>query len=76
MKYSVDRIEGDIVVLDNVETTEIIQVNKNDLGFEVREGNILILVNGKFTLDMAEEVRRRNALRERMDRLKRNRVFR
>lgn len=76
MKYSVDRIEGDIVVLDNVETTEIIQVNKNDLGFEVREGNILTLVNGKFTLDMAEEVRRRNALRERMDRLKRNRVFR
>ena len=51
-------------------------LSKNDLGFEVREGNILILVNGKFTLDMAEEVRRRNALRERMDRLKRNRVFR
>ena len=76
MKYSVDRIEGDIVVLDNIETTEVIQVNKNDLGFEIREGNILTLVNGKFVLDMAEEVRRKNLLRERMDRLRRNRVFR
>ena len=76
MKYSVDRIEGNIVVLDNIETTEVIQIDKNSLGFEVREGNILSYVDGKFVLDMAEEVRRRNALRERLDRLKRNRVFR
>ena len=76
MKYSVDRIEGDIVILDNIETNEIIQVKISDLGFDVKEGNIISIDDGKYSLDLNEEVRRKNSLRERMERLRRNSVIR
>lgn len=75
MKYSVDRIEGDIVILDNVETNEIIQIKRSDLNFEVREGNVISIVDGNYVLDLNEEVRRKNSLRERMERLRRNSVI-
>lgn len=76
MKYSVDRIEGDIVILDNIETNEIFQVKISELGFDVKEGNIISIDNGKYVLDLNEEVRRKNSLRERMERLRRNSVIR
>ena len=75
MKYSIDRIEGDVVILDNIETDEIIEVSKTMFDFEVKEGNIVSLVGNKYVLDFNEEVRRRSSLRERMERLRRNRVI-
>ena len=75
MKYSIDRIEGDVVILDNIETDEIIEVSKSMFDFEVKEGNIVSLVGNKYVLDFNEEVRRRSSLRERMERLRRNRVI-
>lgn len=75
MKYSVDRIEGDIVILDNIETDEILEVNISVFEFPVREGIIVAYVDGKYILDQNEEVRRRNDLRIRMERLRRNRVI-
>ena len=75
MKYSVDRIEGDIVILDNVETNEIVHVNICEFDFEVREGNIVSFVDGRYILDLNEEIRRKNSLRERMERLRRNSVI-
>ena len=50
-KYSVDRIEENIIVLENIENKEIIEINKCELDFEVVDGNILKLVDGKFELD-------------------------
>lgn len=69
-KYSVDRIEEDIIVLENVENKEIIEISKSELDFEVVDGNILKLVDGKFVLDQETEVRRKESLRERLNRLK------
>ena len=69
-KYSVDRIEEDIIVLENIENKEIIEINKCELDFEVVDGNILKLVDGKFELDQEVEVSRKESLRERLNRLK------
>ena len=63
-KYSVDRIEEDIIVLENIENKEIIEINKCELDFEVVDGNILKLVDGKFELDQEVEVSRKESLRE------------
>ena len=69
-KYSVDRIEEDIIVLENKDNKEIIEINKSELDFEVIDGNILRLVDGKFVLDQEIEVKRKESLRERLNRLK------
>lgn len=69
-KYSVDRIEEDIIVLENIENKEIIEISKSELDFEVVDGNILKLVDGKFVLDQELEVSRKESLRERLNRLK------
>ena len=69
-KYSVDRIEEDIIVLENIDNKEIIEINKSELDFEVVDGNILRLVDGKFVLDKELEVKRKESLRERLNRLK------
>lgn len=69
-KYSVDRIEEDIIVLENIENKEIIEINKSELDFEIVDGNILKLVDGKFVLDKETEVSRKESLRERLNRLK------
>lgn len=69
-KYSVDRIEEDIVVLENIENKEIIEISKSELDFDVVDGNILKLVDGKFVLDQELEVSRKESLRERLNRLK------
>lgn len=69
-KYSVDRIEEDIIVLENIENKEIIEINKSELDFEVVDGNILRLIDGKFVLDKKTEVKRKESLRERLNRLK------
>ena len=69
-KYSVDRIEEDTIVLENIENNEIIEINKSELDFEIVDGNILKLVDGKFILDKETEVSRKESLRERLNRLK------
>lgn len=69
-KYSVDRIEEDTIVLENIENNEIIEINKSELDFKVIDGNILKLVDGKFVLDKETEVSRKESLRERLNRLK------
>ena len=69
-KYSVDRIEEDIIVLENIDNKEIIEINKSELDFEVVDGNILRLVDGKFVLDKEIDVKRKESLRERLNRLK------
>lgn len=69
-KYSVDRIEEDTIVLENIENKEIIEINKSELDFKAIDGNILKLVDGKFVLDKETEVSRKESLRERLNRLK------
>lgn len=70
MKYSVDRIEGDIVVLENLETRKIINEEISLFDFEVRDGNIVSFRDGKYYLEQKEEEEKRRCLRERLNKLK------
>ena len=70
MKYVVDRIEEDIVVLENLETREITNIKITELDFKVREGNILSYENNKYTLDLNTEKLRKEKLRNRFNKLK------
>ena len=40
MKYAVDQIVDNIVVLENIETGEIIKEDRNNLPSSIQEGNI------------------------------------
>lgn len=70
MKYAVDRIVEDIVVLENIEIGEILEMKKHELPIDVHEGSILIKNDNNFSLDENAEKTRRESLRERLERLK------
>ena len=50
-EFSVDRFEGDKVVLENRENGEILNVDKEDLPEGIKEGSILKKINGKYIFD-------------------------
>ena len=70
MKYAVDRIIEDIVVLENIETGELVEIKKHELPNEVHEGSILVKKDDVYILDENTEKERRESLRERLERLK------
>ncbi len=70
MKYSVDKIENDIVVLEDIETKEKINVNKKEIPFIVNEKDILRYKNNEYIKDNDLKDKRIKMLREKMERLK------
>ena len=70
MKYVVDRIEEDKVVLEDLSTKKQIIIKLKDLDFKVREGNILSKEDDKYILDLNTEKLRREKLRNRFNKLK------
>ena len=75
MKYAVDKIEGDIIVLENVMTGEILNKNLSEFSFGIKEKDILIYKENKFILDGEDKNNRLNLLREKMEKLKRRSWF-
>ncbi len=70
MKYAVDRIENDIVVLENIENNKIINVELSRMPRKVKEGDILVFKDNCYALDNNEKKIRLNRIREKMQRLK------
>ena len=70
MKYSVDRIENDIAVLENIETKEILEIEKKNLPKETKEGTILLFEAQQYKIDKVEEENRREFLKNKFNRLK------
>lgn len=70
MKYAIDRIEEDIVILENLETKEKEEVNMKNIVGEIHEGAIVIKNNDTYITDSKEESLRRKTLREKLERLK------
>lgn len=66
-EFSVDRTEGDIVVLENRENGEILNVEKNKLAFDIQEGDILKYVNGRYFLDREKTKNEREQIKKQMD---------
>lgn len=70
MKYSVDEIIDDIIKLENLETREIIYINKSDVNFDIYENDILVLENNKYIKDDELKNKRVNMLKEKLEKLK------
>jgi hypothetical protein len=49
-EYIVDRFEGDYAILET-ENSTLINVNKNDIIGEVKEGDILVKKNNNYYID-------------------------
>jgi hypothetical protein len=69
MIYIVDRIEDDIAVLENKDTKEIINIPKKDLP-KIKEGSVLKYENDKYTIDKEEEEKRKKAVLEKFNKLR------
>ena len=52
--FTVDRIEDDIVVLENRTTQEILNISISEMPNEIKTGDILKKVNGKYFIDEEE----------------------
>ena len=70
MKYSIDRIENDIAVLENIDTNEIIEIEISLLPENIKESNIVIYENNKYKLDQETEDSRNKDLLSRFSKLK------
>lgn len=70
MKFAVDRIEDDIVVLENLDDEKITYLNKKELKFEVVEGDILILNGKTYVKSGTEKEKRLLEIKRKMDMLR------
>ena len=70
MKYSVDEIIDNIIKLEDLETREIRYLKKDDLDFEAKENDILILGDNGYYKDEKLKNDRINILKEKLERLK------
>ncbi len=68
-KYTVDRFEGDIAVLENRNTGEMLNVSRNDLPREVKEGTILKINNNKYEIDLEEQKIVEDRIKDKMNKL-------
>lgn len=64
MKYSVDRIENDKIIVQNLETLQMEEISKDKIPFSVRDGDILKLENNTYQLDEAEKEKRKKRIQE------------
>lgn len=70
MRYTVDRIENNVVILENRETLEMMEVPKDKIPFSVHDGSILIYKDGQYIESVNEELDKRKKIEERFKRLR------
>lgn len=70
MKYAVDRVEGKIIVLENLDTKEIKEIDIKGLNFKVNDGDILLYKNKKYYKDDALKQERLKIIQEKLNKVK------
>lgn len=69
MKYSVDEIIDDVIKLEDLNSKELVYLKKEDLDFDVKENDILVLKDGKYQKDENAKEERIKYLQEKLERL-------
>lgn len=69
MRYVVDRVVDDIVVLENMSNRDVIEVSATDVPENIKDGNVLIKQDNKFILDKEAEKERRKNMRDKFNKL-------
>lgn len=70
MKYSVDRIENDKIIVQNLETLQMEEIAKEKIPFSIQEGDIIKLENNTYQLDEEEKEIRKKRIQEKLNKLK------
>lgn len=70
MKYAVDEIIDDIAVLENIDTGEKADVSLELLPSDIKDGSIVLFVDGEYQIDLDEEILRKQRIIEKMRLLK------
>ena len=70
MKYAIDKIEDDIIVLENLDTKELKEVSSSQILVEPHEGAIVLEQEENYIISETEETKRRQMLKEKLERLK------
>lgn len=70
MKFSIDRIEGTIAILEDIDTKEKKELDISLLPNTIKEGSILLLKNNKYIIDKKEEEVRRKRIIAKFNKLK------
>ena len=70
MLYAIDKIEDNIVLLENIDNKEKKEVDKTLLPNEIKEGNIIKYENDSYTLDQKTENKRRKELEDKLKKVK------
>ena len=70
MKYSIDRIEQDKVVLENLKNKEIKIIEIEKFPEYIKEGNIVLERNNQYKILEKEEIQRRQKLRKKLKKIK------
>lgn len=71
-RWVLDRFEGEQAVLENMRTRETAVWLRAELPADAREGDVLYADQDGLSIDQTETTARAEALRARLDRLKRN----
>ncbi|MCI8411111.1 MAG: DUF3006 domain-containing protein [Clostridia bacterium] len=66
-EFTVDRFEGDIVVLEDRKTGNMINVNKDEVPDIAREGEILKRINGKYMVNKEKTQEVSDRIKNKMD---------
>lgn len=68
-EFSVDRFEDNMVVLENREDGNKINVERSKLPNDIKEGDILKSINGKYSLDKEKTLDETNRIKDKMNHL-------
>ena len=74
MKYSIDRIEGKIAILESLTTKEQKEVLLEVLPSNIQEGTILIYEKEVYKKDKVLEQKRRSSIQNKFNMLKKKKV--
>ena len=69
MKYVVDRIESNIVILEEINTKEKIELNINELPKEIEEGKVISKIENDYLIDEEEKLTREAQISQRFKNL-------
>lgn len=69
MNYVIDRFEGNFAICNSILTGENIELSKNILPKGIKEGDVIIEKDNKFSIDKKLTEERYNKISERMNKL-------
>ena len=69
--YIVDRIEDNLIILEDKENNKMIEIEKRVLS-DVSEGDIVKFIDNKYFIEKEESIKLKESIRDRFNKLKNN----